>query len=1113
MAEGTVKNAFSYTLENADYYSNVTKTEGDLFITPATLAITTESATKTYDGTALTAPGTVTGYKNNETADFTVTGSQTEVGGEEGNNTYAIAFKGEEGASEIATAVRSDYTISENLGTLTVTKAALTITAKDQTYTYNGAAQGEDSATYTDTSKVTVEGLQGSDALTSVTLNGQETNVGEYAGKIVPSAAAIGEATGNYDITYVAGKLTITKAALTITADSNSKVYDSTPLTDDGWQDTAPVGLQGQDTVDTVTVEGSQRLVGKSGNVASDAVVKNANDEDVTGNYEIKYVDGTLTVTDGSGQGEEPVDDSLVVTKSHKAGEYDLNEVVTFTITATNIYATQQTITLSEIPGVTLADTEFANVAPGVTVETTATYTMTEADILAGKFDNTVTAAVGNIEKTAKDTVTAAALNTEMTVNKTIDTSNTPANGEAYTLGEVIEYVITVINNGNVTYSNVVVTDELEGAKIVAGEGYDVNPNGTATIGSLAIGATVNVIVRYVVTEADILAGSVTNKATAVGDEIQDPKDPENPKTPSGEDEITTGDEDDPDGPTPPITDTNPHLTVTKASNLATGETASLGQTITYTITVKNDGNLTVSNIELTDTVEGYPAADITANLDKTRLVPGETATATFTHVVNEQDILAGSVKNTATATGDNQSDDPTGDEPGTKEDPTDKPNPHLTVTKASNVATGETASLGQTITYMITVKNDGNLTVSNIKLTDTVEGYTAADITANLDKTTLVPGETATATFTHVVNEQDILAGSVKNTATATGDNPSDDHPTGVEPGTKEDPTDEPNPHLTTVKDIRSAPANGTTYGTGETVRYMITVTNDGNMTLSDVRVSDQLTGATGTPVIVSAAGAGYTVSGSIASITSLAPGDTVTILVNYTVLVTDAGASITNAAIASGNSPSNPNSPTTGTDTTDPVNVTPAPVPATPAAAVPTAPAAVPAAAAAPTPAAPAATPIANNPTPQAQTINDDGNALGEGEGSWSLFDLIATIVTTILAAIMLIFAFGRNRKDGEEDEQTGEQEPDEIYKRKRLGRVLSVIPAVGAIVLFVLTQDLTQPMAIFDSWSLVFGIIGIINIVLAIVTRKKTKDDEDDEQQQTPQTGFVPAGPASL
>ena len=199
-------------------------------------------------------------------------------------------------------------------------------------------------------------------------------------------------------------------------------------------------------------------------------------------------------------------------------------------------------------------------------------------------------------------------------------------------------------------------------------------------------------------------------------------------------------------------------------------------------------------------------------------------------------------------------------------------------------------------------------------------------------------------------------------------------------------------------------------------------------------------------------------------------------------------------------------------GTFTINAAPTPPAPTP-TPAPTPVVTPTVTPAAAE-PAPAAPAATTaIADNPTPQTQTIADDGNALGEGQGSWSLFDLIATIVTTILAAIMLIFALGRNRKDGEEDEQTGEQEPDEIYKRKRLARILSVIPAAGAIVLYIFTQDMSQPMAIFDQWSIVFGIIGIINIVLAIATRKTTKNDGDDEQQQTPQTGFVPAGPASL
>jgi len=240
--------------------------------------------------------------------------------------------------------------------------------------------------------------------------------------------------------------------------------------------------------------------------------------------------------------------------------------------------------------------------------------------------------------------------------------------------------------------------------------------------------------------------------------------------------------------------------------------------------------------------------------------------------------------------------------------------------------------------------------------------------------------------------------------------------------------------------------------------------------------------------------------------------------------VVASDAGNTVANSATATAPNPSRPGTPVTATDTTDGEPITPAPTPVPPAPTpTPVPPAPVPFVPAADTPAVPATpaapTPIADNPTPQAQTIEDDGNALGDG-GAWSLFDLICTIVTTILAIIMLVFALGRNRKDGDDEETAAaktangeEVEEDEVYKRKRIGRILSIIPAVGAIVLFILTQALTQPMAIFDIWSLVFAIIAIINIVLAIATRKKTKNDDDDEQQQAPQSGFVPAGPASL
>ena len=106
---------------------------------------------------------------------------------------------------------KTDY--ASALQEVTIQKPKLTITAKDQTYEYNGQTQGEGDTVYEDPAqiaeKVTVEGLQAGDELTSIVVDGQGTDVGKY--DLVPSNATINEkpASDKYDVTYVNGTLTI----------------------------------------------------------------------------------------------------------------------------------------------------------------------------------------------------------------------------------------------------------------------------------------------------------------------------------------------------------------------------------------------------------------------------------------------------------------------------------------------------------------------------------------------------------------------------------------------------------------------------------------------------------------------------------------------------------------------------------------------------------------------------------------------------------------------------------------------------------------------------------------------------------------------------------------
>lgn len=113
------------------------------------------------------------------------------------------------------------------------------------------------------------------------------------------------------------------------------------------------------------------------------------------------------------------------------------------------------------------------------------------------------------------------------------------------------------------------------------------------------------------------------------------------------------------------------------------------------------------------------------------------------------------------------------------------------------------------------------------------------------------------------------------------------------------------------------------------------------------------------------------------------------------------------------------------------------------------------------------------AANPTAQIESINDDAAPLANGMGIWSLFDLVASIATVLLSAATLLGLIGR----------------------KRLARILSIAPAAGAAILFILTQNLAHQMVIFDSWSIVFAIIALAAIALAVASRKAEEDDEDE------------------
>ncbi|MDO4182895.1 MAG: MBG domain-containing protein [Coriobacteriia bacterium] len=853
-------------------YSNEATTTAQLIINKALVTITTPTDSKTYDGTALTKEGTITGIVPSETVTFTTTGTQTYVGSSD--NTYTLVWDG--------TAKESNYTVTDTVGKLTVTAPT---SPDDDNWPIKKTHEGTEYALgETVTFTITVTNIY--DETKTITITEQEgVTLSQNVFENVPSGETV-NTTATYVVTQediVAGTF---KNTATATFSGESTSYDGedeiTPedpnpnytvvkaltnagtgtdgafLADEVAQFTITVTNTGNLDLTNVTI--AENLNGAviadgtgytvANNVATIAtlpqggtpVVINATyqvtqaDVDAAANGQaltnVVTADATTPGGDKPDPNPNPVPvptDKTAGLKVTKTSDADgttvaLGQTVTFTIVAEN--TGQVTLTnVNVVDQQTGLNETVASMAPGAKQTYTTTHVIDQADIVAGQYVNYVTAKgtdpSGNeITGETFDKVTPAAPNADFTAVKTLTNAGTGTDG-AFKAGETAEFDITVKNVGNLDLTNVTVTENLAGATIVDGTGYTVTDN-VATIESLPVGGEAVVVkATYTVTQADVdaaatdPANALTNVATVTGSGPGDNNpDPETP-----------------DIPVP--TDKTGALQVVKTSDVAADATAALGQTVTYTITVTNNGQVTLSNIAVVDAQTGLSETIAT-------LEPGATQTFTATHVIAEADVLAGTYRNTATATGT----DPSGETVtgyDTETVTTDTAAGHITVTKATTstaaAADGKYA-LGETISYNVSATNDGNVTLTNVVVTDPLTG-------ATWTVGTLEPGQsTEVFATTYVVTEADVVAGHVVNNATATATTPDNVPDPETTPGTTDDPTVDPTGELTIVKTTTSTPAQGNTYGLGEVITYSITATNTGNITLNDVVVTDELTG-----------------------------------------------------------------------------------------------------------------------------------------------------------------------------------------------------------------------------------------------------------------------------
>jgi uncharacterized repeat protein (TIGR01451 family) len=283
-----------------------------------------------------------------------------------------------------------------------------------------------------------------------------------------------------------------------------------------------------------------------------------------------------------------------------------------------------------------------------------------------------------------------------------------------------------------------------------------------------------------------------------------------------------------------------PHLTITK---VATDTSYSkVGDVIHYTITATNDGNTTLAAVTITD-ANAVLGTFTPAN--GSSLAPGAAMTGTATHAVTQADIDAGHYANTACV-----DDGPGGAAQAcaTKNVPASQ----LGLTKTDNLNPAKYDHVGQVVTYTLTATNYGNVTLHNVTVVDApaLDGFGCVPA-SGFD---LAPGATISCTGTHTITQADLDAGHFTDAGTA-------DCNETVPENARDTIYANQNPHLTLSKS-----ANPTSYSAvGDVITYTLVATNDGNVTLHDVSISDPMLGAlTCTQPVTLAPGASLTCTGS---------------------------------------------------------------------------------------------------------------------------------------------------------------------------------------------------------------------------------------------------------